>query len=235
MKTRNLYKNTILAFACLLLPNLSHAERVITLEINSLTSWVQDQPWVEVLPNSAGEIPNLFLGVQLGQPKPEAIYHDRERFSLSGNINVILGRNYPNSLEIEAIDVSPGILPSGREVNVDLASQTLRNGIFPNDLPFSLPAGSICACFTFLNPFAPSISGIFDGKSLSVDFKKNDWLVAFYSSDNVTWIGDPPPDYSLSGENNYSYHIEASVVPLPPSAVLLLSALGFIRLSRNLR
>ena len=234
MKTRNLCKSAILMFAWLFMPNLTFAAQVITLEINSLTSWVQDQPWIEVLPNSAGEIPDLSWGVQFGQPKPEAIYHERERFSLSGNINVILGRNYLYSLEIETINVSPSILPSGRQVILDLASQTLKDGIFPNNLSFSLPGGSICACSTSISPFEPYISGVFDGKLLSVDFTSNEMQFAFYSTDSVSWIGGSP-SYSPTGENKYSYHIEASVVPLPPTAALLLSALGFMSLSRKLR
>lgn len=234
MKTRNIYKSAILMFAWLFVPNLTYAAQVITLQINPLTSWVQDIPWIEVLSNSAGEIPDLSSGIQFGEPKPEAIYHQSERFSLSGNINVILGRNYLYSLETEAINVSPGILPSGRNVILDLPSQTLRDGIFPNDLAFSLPDGAICACFTLYNPFAPKISGAFDGRSLSVDFTSNEMQFAFYPTDNVTWIGDSPSN-SPTGENKYSYHIEASVVPLPPTAVLFLSALGFMSLSRKFR
>lgn len=233
MKAIDLYKQAILMFAWLLVPNLSFAAQVITLEINSLTSWVQDQPWIEVLPNSAGEIPDLSWGVQFGQPKPEAIYHEKERFSLSGNINVILGRDYLYSLEIEAINVSPGILPSGREVILDLPSQTLKDGVFPNNLAFSLPDGWICACYTFIDPFVPYISGAFDGKFLSVDFTSNE-MQTFYLPDSLTWIGNSP-SYSPTGDNKYAYHIEASVVPLPPTAVLLLSALGFMSLSRKRR
>ncbi|WP_426993070.1 hypothetical protein [Methylomonas sp. CM2] len=233
MKTRNLYNSAILIFAWLFAPNLSYATQVITLQINPSTSWVQDIPWVEILPNSTGEIPNLSSGIPFGEPKPEAIYHPSERFSLSGNINVILGRNYLYSLETEAINVSPGILPSGRNVTLDLPAQTLRDGVFPNELAFSLPAGTICACFRLDNPFAPKISGAFDGKSLSVDFTSNEMqFFGFYP--NVTWIGGSP-SYSMTAENKYSFHIEASVVPLPPTAVLFLSALGFMSLSRKLR
>ncbi|NJA08186.1 hypothetical protein HC024_20980 [Methylococcaceae bacterium WWC4] len=233
MKTRNLYNSAILIFAWLFSPNLSYATQVITLQINPSTSWVQDIPWVEILPNSTGEIPDLSSGTPFGEPQPEAIYHPSERFSLSGNINVILGRNYLYSLETEAINVSPGILPSGRNVTLNFPAQTLRDGIFPNELAFSLPAGTICACYTMYNIFAPKISGAFDGKSLSVDFTSNEMqFFGFYP--NVTWIGGSPSD-SPAGENKYSYHIEASVVPLPPTAVLFLSALGFMGLSRKLR
>ena len=234
MKTRKLFKNTILIFACLSMPNLTYAARVIRLEIDSVTSWVQDQPWTEVLPNSEGVIPDLSSGLQFGEPLPEAIYHERERFSLSGNINVILGREYLYSLEIETINVSPGILPSGREVVLDLASQTLMGGVFPDNSPFSLPDGWICSCNTYADPFAPSISGVFNGTFLSVDFTSNEMQIAFYPTDHVTWIGNSPSN-SLTGENRYSYHIEARVVPLPPTSVLLVSALGFMSLVRKMR
>ncbi len=225
---RNIIRNGLVMLMCIHIPNLTHAAQFITLEIDPLKSWVQDQSWVEVLPNSEGEIPDLYSGRPFGQPWPEAIYHEEERHFLSGSVNVILARKYLNSLEIEETNVLPGKLSSGREVILDLNPQTLKNGVFPNN-SFNLPPGAICACISEPpNLNDPIISGVFDGTLLTVDFVSNDRLFTIRPN-YISWIGSAPPNV-IKFDSGYRYHLEAKVVPLPPAFVLFLSALGSMSL-----
>lgn len=188
--------------------NFAYATQIFTLQIDSSKSWIQDQSWIEILPNSS-----------------EAIYHEGDIFSLGGSVNVVLGRDYPNSIEIEGFNVSPDNLPSGRKVILDIDSQTLKGNVFP-DNSFSLPEGAICACSTNIDISAPSISGVFEETFLAVDFSENGLQIL---PGSVTWVGGLP---SNTASNQYSFHIEASVVPVPPAFVLLLSALGFMGLPK---
>ncbi len=209
-------------------PNLVHAAELITLKIDPLRSWIQDNNWIEAVPNPEGVIPDLFSFPPFGQPLPEAIYHKAERYFLTGSIDVILGRDYFYSIEIEERNVSPGKLPSGRDVVLGLDSMSLKNGIFPNN-SLELPPGAICACFTFFDPTAPSITGVFDGTYLTVDYVDNEVSFASFLPNYISWIGGAPPNGVIVSQN-YSYHIEAQVVPLPSAFILLLSALGSLGL-----
>lgn len=208
MRVTSIIWNAIFVIVSLYTPIISHATQIFTLQIDPSTSWIQDRSWVETLPNSA-----------------EAIYHEGKRFSLSGSANVILGRDYPSSIEIEVLNVSPGNLPSGHEVIPDITSQTLVDNIFPNN-SFLLSGGAICACSTLVDVFAPSVFGIFDETFLSVDYFEN---VMQILPANVTWIGDAP---FSSAQNQYSFHIEASAIPLSPTFILMLSGLGLMGLSK---
>lgn len=208
MKIANIFQNIIIVCSLLQFSNFAYATQIFTLEIDSSKSWIQDHSWVENLPDSS-----------------DAIYHEGNVFSLSGSVNVVLGRDYLNSIEIEGGNVSPYTLPSGREVILDIGSQILKDKLFP-DNSFSLPEGAICGCVTNVDFSAPRISGEFDETFLSVDFSENSLKIL---PGNVNWIGELP---SNSASNQYSFHIEASVVPVPPAFGLLLSALGFMALPR---
>ena len=227
---KNIMRNGFIVLTCMYLPTLVHATEFITLEIDPSKSWIQDTNWVEAIPNSDGVIPDLFSLPPLGQPFPEAIYHEGERHYLTGSIDVILGRDYYHSIEIEERNVLPGTLPSGRDVVLSIDSMTLKNGIFP-DNSFELPPGAICNCSVFFDPLAPNITGVFDGDLLSVDYVGNE--VSFASKYYVSWIGDAPPNGVIINQA-YMYHLEAKVVPLPPAFILLISALGSLSLFQSL-
>lgn len=244
MKFINIIQNAIIMTVLLQVPDFAHATQIITLQIDPLKSWVQDQSWSEILPDSAGKIPSLTSELEFGEPLPEVFYHIGERFSLSGNVNVILGRDYPSSIEIEGYDIAPGDLPSGREVIIDSASLTLIDNVFPNN-SFSLPDGFICACFTLANIFAPNISGFFDGESLSVDFNENNSfpfvLTNILWADELSASGSVDTQYQYNlAQNQYSFHIEASIAPVatvtapaPSVFVLLMPAFGLMVLFRG--
>ena len=92
--------------------------------------------------------------------------------------------------------------------------------------------GSICFCTTGTNPGLPTISAIFDGRRLVIDYEGAPLYASPYET-NAIWIGAPPPEFFVDGRESIAYHLVANVVPLPSALWLLAPAISGLGLMRR--
>lgn len=148
---------------------------------------------------------------------------------ISGKLAVILGREFTKSIEIEPIGVTPTLLPTELDFEVNLSAMVISDGLFPDNSWPSLPPGAICACFTSFNPLAPIINGSLSDEQLILDFDENG---SFFNSSipahSYAWVGEPPQS-PYTTNSSITYHIEASLVPIPTTLWLFMSSLSAIR------